>query len=156
MLLLCFANAAEAQRYGDAVRTELNALDVEATCEVPEGGNRLRCSWQAADGDGTRSLEVRLILDDARHTLYLSALVGTAQPSAEPTNALLRRLGEYNWSALSTKLEWHPVSGAVRLSALQHTDSNFDRRAFRALVRLMNRESIRVASMLERTRSTSP
>ena len=62
----------------------------------------------------------------------------------------VRRLMELNWSLLVAKLEWNAADGEVRLSMIQNTDSNFDRRAFRGLVRRIESLADRYARELER------
>jgi hypothetical protein len=59
---------------------------------------------------------------------------------------VLRRAMELNWELLAAKLEWSATSGELRLSAVLHTDSNFDRRAFRSLVRALDRLCLRYSA----------
>jgi hypothetical protein len=65
--------------------------------------------------------------------LYVPGFL-TAPSDGEHTDALLRRLMELNWTMLFGKFEWDPTDGEIRLSTVVHTDSNFDRRSFRAVV----------------------
>ena len=57
---------------------------------------------------------------------------------------------ELNGSMLAPKFEWNPRDGEVRLTTLLHTDSNFDRRAFRSLLRSIVRTASRHHDELER------
>ena len=55
---------------------------------------------------------------------------------------------ELNWELLIGKFEWNPRTGEVRLGATFNTDSNFDRRAFRSIVRALDTIAARYAAEL--------
>lgn len=147
------ADSASGPRYLAAVRSELERLDLNASCEVLDALHA-RCSWRVLNSERTRDLTMRAVLDESTQTLYLYAPIATAHPDDAETNALLRRIAEINWRYLASKLEWNSSTGEVRISALQHLDTNFDRRAFRVLVRLLARQSLTTAAELRRLMPT--
>jgi hypothetical protein len=124
-----------APRYLAAIDAELTALAIPHECEA-HGATRATCAFNQRGRTTQRELTVTLVYSDETDTVYLyvGSLV-TAEPDAESTPAVLRRLMELNWVMLVGKLEWNETDGEVRLSMVMHTDSNFDRRAFRSLVR---------------------
>ncbi|MFT5355700.1 MAG: hypothetical protein ACI9KE_002919 [Polyangiales bacterium] len=136
---------APAPRYLAAVRAELERLDVNASCEVLDP-LRARCSWRVQNSERTRELTLRALVDESTQTLYLYAPIATAHPDDAETTLVLRRIAELNWRYLASKAEWNSATGEVRISAIQHLDTNFDRRAFRVLVRLLARQSIDAAA----------
>ena len=123
-------------RYLAAMDRELRAMRVAgARCEATDA-ERARCSFTARGITTGREFAVRLVYSDQTDTIYFYVeryLVAPA--SAEQTNAVLRRLMELNWSLLLGKFEWDASDGEVRLAMLMNTDSNFDRRAFRSIIR---------------------
>lgn len=133
--------------YLAAVRAELERLDVDASCEVLDALHA-RCSWRVQNSERTRELTLRALVDESTHTLYLYAPIANAHPDDAETASVLRRLAELNWRYLASKAEWNSATGEVRISAIQHLDTNFDRRAFRVLVRLLARQSIAAAAEL--------
>jgi len=137
-------------RYLDAIESELEALRVPAACEA-ESATRARCSYTVQGGPGGRELSVHLIYSDETDTIYYYVdryLV--APPDAESTAQLLRRLMEINWQMLVGKFEYDPNGGEVRLAFVQNTDSNFDRRTFRSLIRTIGPLAQRYLPELER------
>lgn len=62
---------------------------------------------------------------------------------------------EINWEMLVGRFEWSAQTGELRLSATLNTDSNFDRRAFRGVVRALLRLAERYAEEVARV-SGSP
>lgn len=122
-------------RYLAAIEGELEALRIPATCEG-ESATRARCSYTIQGRASGREMSIHLVYSDETDTIYFYVdryLV--APPDAEGTAALLRRLMELNWQMLVGKFEWDPTGGEVRLAFVQNTDSNFDRRSFRSLIR---------------------
>lgn len=134
-----------APRYLAAVRAELERLDVDASCEILDALHA-RCSWRIQNSERTRELTLRALVDESTQTLYLYAPIATAHPDDTETTLVLRRIAELNWRYLASKAEWNSATGEVRISAVQHLDTNFDRRAFRVLVRLLARQSIAAAA----------
>ena len=122
-------------RYLEHIEAELEALRIPAACEA-QSATRAQCSYTVQGGPGGRELSVHLVYSDETDTIYyyvdryLVAPAGT-----ENTASLLRRLMELNWQMLVGKFEWDPSDGTVRLAFVQNTDSNFDRRTFRSLIR---------------------
>lgn len=141
--------SAPGPRYLSAVRAELEGLDVDASCEILDPLHA-RCTWRVQNSERTRELTLRALVDESTQTLYLYAPIAIAHPDDEETNVVLRRIAELNWRYLASKIEWNSATGEVRLSAVQHFDSNFDRRAFRVLVRLIARQSIAAAAEISR------
>lgn len=141
---------AQPPRYLEAIEAELEAMGVEATCEA-EGSVRAHCAFRHVTRDATRELWVRMTYSDESDTLYVYVpRLVVAPPEDETTPAVLRRIAELNWRMLATKLEWNASDGEVRISAVLHTDSNFDRRAFRTLVRVVLGQAQRYQPELER------
>jgi len=132
--VLAFALGARAEpknqpRYLDAVRQELARLDADAACEAGAGvcSFRRRLSGIGVDVDAT------VTCSDATDTVYVAiprllALAGTEGPPL----ALSRRLLALNRRLVTSKLEWDPLSGSIRLTTVLATDTNFDRKAFRS------------------------
>lgn len=141
-LLLGFAQAAAAEspgpRYADAVRSELEQVGILASCEN-EPNARFHCSWSGrALPDGTRP-SFHAVYSDASDTVYFYIeRYLQLPPDGARTSSVLRRMMELNWELLVAKFEWDGRSGEVRLSALLNTDSNFDRRAFRSILRALD------------------
>lgn len=124
-------------RYLAAMRAELEALELPAACEAVSA-TRGRCSFRHVDPRALREHFVHLVYSDSTDTIYMYIPRFVVAPPEEPqTAAFLRRLMELNWAMLGAKLEWSASDGEVRLSAVLHTDSNFDRRAFRNLLRAL-------------------
>lgn len=123
-------------RYLGVMRRELEALGVDdLACEAadPQRGN---CTYNVRGASSGRTFRVEMIYSDRTDTVYLYiARYLSASPEAADLGRLMQRLMELNWSLLGGKFEWNPTDGEVRLSMLLNTDSNFDRRAFRGIVR---------------------
>lgn len=120
-------------------------MGAEASC-VAEGRARASCELEhrATEGDGRWS--VRVVVSDQANTVTFIVLdLGRIPPDDPSTPQRLQRLAELNWALHGTKLEWDPRTGSVRLSAVQRTDTNFDRRAFRVLLRLVLSQAERLA-----------
>jgi hypothetical protein len=155
-LLPATASAQAQPRYLAQMQAELQAMGLSPQC-APTSGTVGACSirTQAPGPDGrtpnatARRFVLSMTYDDGSDTIYFyieryAALRADSANVAQVT----RRLLEINWESLSSKLEWSPASGEVRLSALLHTDSNFDRRAFRSVVRSVLRVADRYATEL--------
>ena len=144
--LLCLPALANAQepaapeevarpRYHDAIVAELEALSIHHTCEAL-GATRVRCSFRQRAPSVDRELSVGLIYSDDTDTIYVYVEDLLSAPAeVETTASVIRRLMELNWRMLVGKFEWNEADGEVRLSMVLNTDSNFDRRAFRSIIR---------------------
>ena len=123
-------------RYLEAMRSELEAMGITgAACDVNDSTHAM-CVFHQEGETSHRDLEVRLSYSDVTDTVYLHIPAYlTAVSDGEHTDAVMRRLMELNWTMLIGKFEWDPTDGEVRISTVLHTDSNFDRRAFRAAIR---------------------
>ena len=147
MTLALLGSVASAQvepgpRYLPAVRQELERLDLEPDCR-PLGRPRAECVLRVDDR------EVRVVISEVSETVTVAVLdLAQWDPNAADLGAKLRLLHELAWELPGAKLEWDPRTGAVRLSAVLHTDTNFDRRAFRVVVRELAATARRVAPRL--------
>jgi len=141
-------------RYLQAIERELRALELDPLCTA-ESAAHGRCEVRV--GVAGAELALQLVYSDETDTIYayVPALL-VALPDAASTPALLRRLAELNWELLVGKLEWNAASGEVRLSMVLHTDSNFDRRALRSMVRNLARLAERLGPELRRISAPTP
>lgn len=140
--------APDEPRYLRVVRHELERMGVDAACET-EGRARGTCTFTHVATEPAGRWSVQLVVSDQSHTVYLAVLdLARIAPNGPSTDRRLRALAELNWSATGTHLDWDPRTGAVRLAAVQRTDTNFDRRAFRVLLRLLLSRAERFAPQL--------
>ncbi|MEM9072724.1 MAG: YbjN domain-containing protein [Myxococcota bacterium] len=153
LLLLLLSVPAAAQptvRYLAPMEEELGRLRLDPLCEAL-GPIRARCTLRHVTDDARRELTLTAVYSDESDTIYLYVdRLAVAPPEDESTPAVLRRIAELNWRLLTAKLEWNPSDGEVRMSAVLHTDSNFDRRAFRNLVRMLLTQADRWGPELQR------
>ena len=142
------AETPDEPRYLRAVRHELERMGVDAECEA-EGRARAECTFTHTATEPAGRWAVRMVVSDRSHSVYLAVLdLARVAPNDERTGGRLRLLAELNWAHTGTHLDWDPRTGAVRLSAIQRTDTNFDRRAFRVLLRLLLSRAERLAPQL--------
>lgn len=149
------ASAQNDPRYLGPIRAELTAMGLTPQCAAVNGETgtcRVRTTVAAAGampgGAPTSNREFTLTLEysDASDTIYVYAdHYATLQSTATTAATAFRRMLEMNWEMLVGKLEWSPSTGEIRLGAVMHTDSNFDRRAFRGVVRAVVRLADRYA-----------
>ncbi len=131
------SSAAGPPRYLAAIRGELDAMHLPYACETVTASHA-SCSFRQENDAGVAALTIRIAESDVTNTVYLYVdHYLLAPPDATTTPRLLARLMELNWQMLGTKLEWNAESGEVRLSAVLSTASNFNRKAFRSLVRTL-------------------
>ena len=146
-----------APRYLSAMEGELRALELDPLCQA-DSALHGHCELRVHAPGAAAEFDLRIVTSDETHTVYayVPALV-RALPDAPSTPAVLRRLAELNWELLLGKLEWNATSGEVRLSMALSTDSNFDRAAFRAMVRNLARLAQRLgpelSELIARTRN---
>lgn len=143
--LLLAARATHAQtepRYAAQLESELEALGLRATCRTTSA-SAVDCSYPARSSLERTDLTAHAHYDDTTDSVYLYIPLLTITDTAKTLPALLRRTMELNWELLGAKLEWSPQNGELRLSSVMHTDSNFDRRALRSLVRALDRLTMR-------------
>lgn len=137
-------------RYLATIRAELDAMGIAHACEGDTPARGL-CSWRHRDANGDREDTIQLVYSDETDTAYMWVdRIAVAPPDAASTPAVLRRAMEINWRMLVGKLEWDPSDGEMRLAVVLHTDSNFDRRAFRSLVRSLGTLADRYGPELRR------
>ena len=138
-LLAASASAAAAPaRYAASMEQELQQLGIDARCSS-EATTRHHCTYERPSPSGGAALAMHAVYSDDSDTIYFYVERYLVVPSAHPqAGTVLRRLMELNWELLAGKFEWNPRTGEVRLGATLHTDSNFDRRAFRSLVRSLD------------------
>jgi hypothetical protein len=154
---MLFAPDASAQtdpRYFVAMRAELQAMGITGQCmavNAQVGACRAVASPVPPPGTtpspvARRRYSIALEYNDQTDTVYIY-LDRYATLRGDATNAapVFRRFAEMNWEMLVGKFEWSSTTGEVRLSAVMHTDSNFDRRAFRGTVRALLRLADRYA-----------
>ena len=125
----------EVPRYLAAMNEELTAMELNAGCEATTP-QRAHCSFTRRGTRSAQDFAVHVVYSDETDSVY--AYVDrylSAPPEAPATPVVLMRLMELNWTMLAGKFEWDSSDGEVRLAVFLHTDSNFDRRAFRSLVR---------------------
>jgi hypothetical protein len=149
-------NAVAQPRYLTQMQAELQAMGLAPQC-TSANANAGSCTTRAsapaaANGQqSARRFVLSLQYDDNSDTIYAyvdhyASLRGDA-PNAAQT---FRRLLEMNWEMLIGRFEWSAASGEIRLSAVMNTDSNFDRRAFRGVVRSLLRLADRYADEVSR------
>lgn len=128
-------------RYLGAIREELTKMGLRPTCTTLSP-TRARCQYAVqSDAAGTR-FDMQLEYSDDSDTIYHWVNRYLALPAASPRAPdVLRRLMQLNWTMLIAKLQWDSRSGEVRLSAVENTDSNFDRRAFRSTVQALHNKA---------------
>jgi hypothetical protein len=125
-------------RYARALANELNALGFVAQCNQPSPTS-FACTYPARSAIDKQNLTAHAHYDDTTDTVYVYVPVLSIAENSAALPGLLRRAMELNWELLSAKLEWNAQAGELRVSSVLHTDSNFDRRAFRSLVRSLDR-----------------
>ena len=125
-------------RYLAAMRDELTAMGIaDAACEATDA-QRAHCRLTQHGASTDREYEVNLAYSDVTDTIYMYVDRYLVVPSdGEHADAVMRRFMELNWTMLAAKLEWDPTDGEVRLAMVLNTDSNFDRRAFRSVLRAL-------------------
>lgn len=150
-----WADAQTDPRYFNQMRAELQAMGLTAQCAAVSaqvGACRVVASAQPAPGaPATATATARryaLVLEYSDQTDTVYAYLdhyATLRGDASNASAAFRRLAEMNWEMLVGKFEWSTRTGEVRLGAVLNTDSNFDRRAFRGVVRAVLRLGDRYA-----------
>jgi hypothetical protein len=145
-------------RYLAQMQAELQAMGLGPQCAASSatvGACSIRARVPGPDGRTPnptgRTFVVAMTYDDGSDTVYVyveryAALAADAAAAPQ----IARRLHEFNWEVLGAKFEWSPTRGEIRLSSVLHTDSNFDRRAFRSIVRSLVRVADRYAGELSR------
>jgi len=138
-------------RYFDAIRNELRAMHIEAQCDS-QGSVRAHCVFRQHGASSNRDFTIHLVYSDESDTIYFFVEHYLSVPANGPNAAAqLRRLMELNWELLLGKLEWNSADGEVRLAMIMNTDSNFDRRSFRSVVRGIAQVADRYAIELGRS-----
>lgn len=153
---LCAPSRAGAQnepRYLTQVRAELQAMGYVPQCAAASaqaGSCRMRAQSEG-DRAATRRFVVVFDYSDVTDTVYVYLeRYATLRPDGADAAPAMRRLLEMNWEMLVGKFEWSSGTGEVRLGTVLHTDSNFDRRAFRGAVRALLRLGERYADEVSR------
>ena len=136
-------------RYASVLESELDALGLQAQCTVLSPAV-CDCVYPARSMLDKRDLRAHALYDDATDTVYLYVTLLSLPENSPALPRLLRRSMELNWELLAAKFEWNAQLGELRVSSVMHTDSNFDRRALRALVRSLDRIILRHWPELER------
>jgi len=137
-------------RYLAAMRTELQALGVDGACAADDP-QRAHCDVRVQGETSRRPFNVRMVYSDATDTVYFYIdHYLTAPADAPTTDPLLRHLMELNWRMLVGKFEWDASNGDVRIAMIMNTDSNFDRRSFRSILRSLQEQADRLYAELTR------
>jgi hypothetical protein len=142
LVVFTSARAAHAEpRYLGVIREELTKMGLRPTCTTLSP-TRGRCQYALqSDAAGTR-FDVALEYSDDSDTIYHSVNHYLSVPASSPRiGEVLRRLMQLNWTMLIAKFQWDAQTGEVRLSAVENTDSNFDRRAFRSTVQALHNKA---------------
>ncbi len=147
------ASAQTDPRYFNQMRAELQAMGLNAQCasvSAQVGACRVVASAQATPGApaAANARRYALVLEYSDQTDTVYAYLdhyATLRADSTNANAVFRRMSEMNWEMLVGKFEWSSRTGEVRLGAVLNTDSNFDRRAFRGVVRAVLRLGDRYA-----------
>jgi hypothetical protein len=147
------ASAQQSPRYLAQMQAELQAMNLSPQCaatSAQSGACSLRASAAATpQAPARRRFYLALTYDDRSDAIYVFfERYATLRSDAANAAAVSRRLLEMNWEMLIGKFEWNSTSGEIRLSTVLHTDSNFDRRAFRSIVHSMLRLADRYANEL--------
>ena len=129
-------------RYAQALEAELSALGLSARCSAPSA-SAYDCTFPARSALDKQDLTAHAHYDDTTDTVYAYVTLLSIPANSPALPGVLRRAMELNWELLAAKLEWNAQTGELRISGLLHTDSNFDRRALRALVRALDRTIVR-------------
>ena len=145
-------------RYLVQIEAELRAMHLSPQCAAASaqaGTCTLRTSAAAASGlpqtSDARGWILSIQYDDNSDTIYLSIdHYGVIRSDNAGLAATTRRLLEANWEMLTAHFEWSSATGELRLSSVINTDSNFDRRAFRGVVRSLLRLADRYADEVAR------
>ncbi len=142
-------------RYLAAMRTELGSMGIEsAACEAIDS-QRAHCQLTQRGASSDREYQVELAYSDVADSVYMYVDRYLVAPSdGAHTDALMRRLMELNWTMLLGKFEWDPTDGEVRLAMVMNTDSNFDRRSFRSMIRALSSLADRYYGELDRLGTT--
>ncbi|MBN8615898.1 MAG: YbjN domain-containing protein [Deltaproteobacteria bacterium] len=137
-------------RYLAALRAEIEAMGLDGACDADDA-QRAHCAVVVRGEVSHRSFDLRMAYSDVTDTVYLYVdHYLTARADAATTDPLIRHMMELNWRLLVGKFEWDPADGEVRLAMVMNTDSNFDRRAFRSLVRAISDQADRLYPELTR------
>jgi hypothetical protein len=142
------AAVAQPVRYAASMEHELQQLGIEARCSA-EATARHHCTYTRPSPTGDGVLAMHAVYSDESDTIYFYVERLLVVPSDHPqASSVLRRLMELNWELLVGRFEWNPRTGEVRLGAILNTDSNFDRRAFRSIVRALDALTLRYLAEL--------
>jgi hypothetical protein len=137
-------------RYLAALRAEIEAMGLDGACEADDA-QRAHCAVVVRGEVSRRTFDLRMAYSDVTDTVYFYVdHYLMARADAPTTDPLLRHLMELNWRLLVGKFEWDPSDGEVRLAMVMNTDSNFDRRTFRSLVRALQDQADRFYPELTR------
>jgi hypothetical protein len=152
------ASVAQSQpRYLGPMQSELQAMGLRPQCTsaTPQAGSGTVRAGAAPDARSAarsaRQFVLVLQYNDNTDTIYVYTDHYARLPADRPAAPqAFRRLLEMNWETLVAHFEWSSETGDIRLAAVINTDSNFDRRAFRGVVRSVLRLADRYADEISR------
>lgn len=138
-------------RYLTQIQAELQAMGFAPQCGAANAQAGTCSVHVTSTATGGRRYLLVLQYDDNSDTIYTYVdHYGSIRADAPSAAQVFRRLLEMNWEMLIGRFEWSASSGEIRLSAVMNTDSNFDRRAFRGVVRSLLRLADRYADEVAR------
>ena len=118
-------------KYLDAIWQELVRLDIDAQCDSAQG----KCTYTRTLARDRAPFTVVIRLSRATNTVYIYIDRFIPLPAGTaPSCSLSSRLLELNREMVTARFEWDKTTSSIRLSSVQNTDSNFDRKAFRSQI----------------------
>jgi hypothetical protein len=129
-LLRAGGDGVNAEEYLPAIKQELVRLGFTARCD-----DTARTCYLSLPFDDNKERSFNIVIRYSRDTdtvyIYIDRYLAVSREEG-PDQALAKRLLALNNEMVTAKFEWDKPGGAIRLSTVINTDSNFDRRAFRS------------------------
>lgn len=134
---LCCASALWAKpapKYMDAVQQEISRLGMSASCQETTGACTITLAPQKNEPNSSNAIEpISITVDDASKTIRIAIeeFLSTETLIFETAKRLL----ELNHKLVVAKFSINPERKSISLSAIVNTDSNFDRKTFRSVLK---------------------
>ena len=123
-------SASRSPKYLPAVKQEIARLGFNADCRDAEG----ICTLTATPENGSDTgYKIAVIIDDASATVRF--VVNDFLPKVTLTGNVAKQLLAINHQLVVARLSLDEKSNTITLSALVNTDSNFDRKTFRSVLK---------------------